>query len=154
VSGAGQDVDQASSTVTWGDVAHRQARPALWRVWVGLFGGAASWAVQLIANYALVAHFCHPKEVPLSAPAFGGTRSVVIAISAVLLAAAVASWMVAWRTWRHTAPADTAGTPMTGGGGWGHFAALAGLFVGAIFCFAIAMNAVPAFIGAVCAGPS
>jgi hypothetical protein len=140
-----------AATITWTDVTQRQPRPALWRVWVGLFGGAAAWALQLIANYAMVAHFCYPKHVPLGAPAFGGTRAVVIVISLVLLASGIASWIVALRTWRQTAPVDSPDAATTGGG-WGHFAALAGVFVGAIFVFALAMNTVPAFVGALCAG--
>lgn len=145
---------RATATVTWDDVTRRQPRPALWRVWVGLFGGATAWAVQLIANYAMVAHFCYPKHTPLGEPAFGATRAVVIAISLVLLAVGVGSWLVALRTWRRTAAVDSPDARTTGGGGWGHFAALAGVFVGAIFVFALAMNAVPAFIGALCAGAS
>jgi Co/Zn/Cd efflux system component len=112
---------------------HRVAFAALW---FGLFGAPVIWSIQLMLNYALVAHACYPASEPLSAPVFGGLRATVLAASAVALVIALAAGATAWRSWRATRQEHHRT----------RFMALAGMLVSGLFLLGVIMNSIPLFI--------
>jgi hypothetical protein len=112
---------------------HRRA------LWFGLFGAPAAWAVQLISNYALLAHFCFPTTTPLSAPTFGGTRAVAIVVTAVLLIVAIVALLTSLRSARMTGETDATDA----GPGRVRFMARASVLVSGIFVYGILMAALP-----------
>jgi hypothetical protein len=115
-------------------------------LWFGLFAAPAAWALQLISNYALLAHFCYPRNTPLSSPDFGGTRAVAIVVSAALLVVAVLALLTAIRSWRMTKqPANSAAAAGDEARGVGRvrFMAQAGVLVSGIFVYGVVMAAVP-----------
>jgi hypothetical protein len=128
-----------------GDVAP----PALW---FGLFGAPAAWSVQLLVNYALVAHACFPKSEPLASPALGGLHAIVLGTSFAALAIALAAAVTAGRSLRgsrHESHGGNGALLEVGEGRTG-FMALAGVLVSGVFLLGIAMNAIPLFLVSPC----
>lgn len=117
------------------------------RLWFGLFGAPAAWAVQLIVNYALIAHACYPATVPLARPVISGARGISFAVAAACLGVACCAAWVAWRS-----VADARREPANGGAAAGRerFMARAGLIVSVLFTFAVLMAATPIFARGAC----
>jgi hypothetical protein len=137
------------------DPAPSQHLVSLWRLWFGLFAAPAAWAIQLISNYALLAHFCFPADKPLAAPTFSGVRVAAITISAALLLVALTALFVANRA-RHATHSETRNEKGQGerqrereknGADVGHgrtrFMAMAGILVSGIFIYGILMAGLP-----------
>lgn len=127
-----------------------------WRLWYGLFGAPTIWSIQLIADYALVAHFCYPGNVPIGQPTFGGTRAVGLVVAVVALLVSIGSLLVALASWRETRESHGGETRegayggatarervLEVGEGRARFMALSGVFVSGIFIFAVLMTALP-----------
>jgi hypothetical protein len=122
-------------------------------LWFGLFGAPAAWSLQLLVSYALVAHGCYPRSVPLTAPLVGGVRTIALVASLAALAVGLAAGATAWRSWRascHEHRGDHSAL-LEIGEGRTRFMALAGMLVAAVFLLAIVMNAVPLFLVPACA---
>ena len=140
-----------------GHAAPHRDRIGLPMLAFGLFGGAAAWAVQLISNYALMAHFCYPLQTPEASPTFGGVRAVAIVISAVLLVVAVLALLVAIRSFnvtRHeieTNEGKEHHETAEVGEGRTRFLAMAGILVSGIFVYGVVMAGVPLISMPVCA---
>lgn len=122
-------------------------------LWFGLFGAPAAWAAQLISNYALMAHFCYPRDTPLASPTFGAVRAVAIVISALLLLVGVAALAVALRSWNamrsprraeHQPPMEIAEARTL-------FMATAGILVSGIFVYGLIMAGIPLITMPACA---
>jgi hypothetical protein len=128
--------------------APAEHRVALAALWFGLFGAPTIWSIQLMLNYALVAHACYPASEPLSAPVFGGLRGTVIAASVVALAIALSAAATAWRSWSATRHEHHGGEEalLEVGEGRTRFMALAGLLVSGLFILGVIMNSIPLFI--------
>lgn len=123
--------------------------PALW---FGLFGAPTAWALQTIAGYSLVAHYCYPSDTPLRAPTFGAARGVGFAVSAVVLAVvllALATAFHSWRELRHGHDAEHHELAEVGEGR-ARFMAFAGILLGFVFLFAVLMNALPLITNSLC----
>lgn len=123
--------------------------PALW---FGLFGAPAAWSLQLLVNYALVAHACFPKSEPLAAPVVGGLQAIVLGAGFAALAIALAAEATAWRSWRasrHESRGGHGGLLEVGEGRTG-FMALGGVLVSGVFLLGIVMNAIPLFLVSPC----
>jgi hypothetical protein len=125
--------------------------PPLWRLWFGLLGAAAAWALQLVASYTLVAHACFPGAMPVGTPVIPGARVLALVMGAAALGLGVAALLVALGAWRETRPpvgaereSGRAGERRSG------FMALAGMFTSTVFIIAIVMNAFPLFVGPLC----
>ena len=139
-----------------GHAAPRRHKVALPLLAFGLFGGALAWALQLISNYALMAHFCYPDDTPIAAPTFGGVRALSIVISAVLLVVAVLALAVAIHSW--TVTRDEARVKHTSahhetaevGEGRTRFLAMAGILVSGIFVYGVLMAGVPLISMPIC----
>ena len=122
------------------------------RLWFGLFGAPAAWALQLIANYAIVAHACYPATVPLAHPVIASAHGLAIAISFACLLVAVSALLAARGSVRQTSdvgrstPADTRDARP----GRTHFMAVAGLIVSVLFTFAVLMSSLPLFARPAC----
>ena len=131
-------------TLVGGHAALRpEPRPplvGLARLWFGLFGAPAAWALQLIASYAIVAHFCFPHTTPVTSPTFGGTHSVAIVVSAALVVVAVLALVVSIRATRATRSDEDAGDVRAGRA---RFMARAGVLVSGIFVYGTIMAALP-----------
>ena len=136
--------------------APHRGRVALPLLWFGLFGAPIAWALQLISNYALMAHFCYPQATPEAAPTFGGVRAIAILISAILLVVGVAALIASLYAWRATkderrilatsAHHETAEI----GEGRTRFMAISGTVVSAIFVWAVIMAGVPLVAMPIC----
>jgi len=120
-----------------------QSAAGLGALWFGLFAAPAAWALQLISNYALLAHFCYPRSTPLSSPSFGGTRATAIVVSAALLAVAALALLVAIRSWRATRRSGVHDESAGIGEGRVRFMAQAGVLVSGIFVYGVVMAALP-----------
>ncbi len=117
-----------------------------------MFGGPFVWALQSIADFALVAHFCYPNDTPVATPTFGGVRAVGLAVSVVCLLVAVAALFTALRAWgvtRHGHEGEHREVAEVGEGR-ARFMALAGILVSGIFVYAVLMNALPLVTMPVC----
>jgi hypothetical protein len=134
--------------------APAEHRVALAALWFGLFGAPTIWSIQLMLNYALVAHACYPASEPLSAPVFGGVRGTVIAASVVALAIALGAAATAWRSWRATRQEHRGGEAalLEVGEGRTRFMALAGMMTSATFLLVILAHAATLLFVAPCAG--
>lgn len=129
----------------------RQTTHSRW-LWFALFGGPAAWSIQLLVNYPLAAHFCYPRNVPLSAPTFGGLWTTLIVVNVLMLfttLAAGAAAIVIWRSARDGAAAPHDPVLESGTGRVRYMAYAAMLFSG-LFLIAILMSAMPLFIVPVC----
>ncbi len=129
----------------------RQTALSRW-LWFAVLGGPAAWSIQLLVNYPLAAHFCYPRNVPLSKPTFGGLWTALITVNAIMLLttlAAGAAAIVIWRSARDqaTGPHDPV---LESGAGRVRYMAYAGMLVSGLFLFAILMSGLPLFIVPVC----
>jgi hypothetical protein len=126
---------------------HRHAR-SLGALWFGLSGAPLLWSVQLMANYALVAHACFPSSIPLATPLFGGLWTLVLVISLVAAAVSLAAGATAWRSWRSTEAERPGGHEhlLETGAGRTRFMALAGMLVSGLFLIGVIMNTIPLFL--------
>ena len=110
-------------------------------LWFGLFGAAGAWTVQLIANYAIAAHGCFPRMVPLTRPVWGQATLTIslVAISIFAIVAAVAALLAACISWRRTS--DEMGGKshwlLETGEGRTRFMAAAGMMASSVFLLAI-----------------
>lgn len=135
-----------------GHAAPRRGLVPLWKLWFGIFGGPVVWAIQLIVDYALVAHFCYPNDTPVASSSFGGVRAVAIAVSVLCLVVAVAALFTALHSWsvtRHGHEGEHREVAEVGEGR-ARFMAVAGLLVSGIFIYGVLMNALPIVTLPVC----
>lgn len=71
-------------------------------LWLGLFGAPVLWSLQLLANYAAIAHGCSPAPDGHAALSVGGLRAAVWMVTVVAAAGAAAAGLAAWRAWQRT----------------------------------------------------
>jgi hypothetical protein len=124
-----------------GHPAPARHRVSKFVLWFGLFGAAAAWNIQLIVNYAVAAHACYPRYVPLPIPAYGETAFSVplIVVSIAALVIGVAGLFCAIAGWRTTS-AETGGGShwlLDTGEGRTRFMAAAGIMTSSVFLLAI-----------------
>ncbi|MEO7043089.1 MAG: hypothetical protein ABI035_12570 [Gemmatimonadaceae bacterium] len=110
-------------------------------LWFGLFGAAAAWSVQLIANYAIAAHGCFPRLVPLTEPVFGQATLTLWLVAISIFATVVGALAVvaALVSWRRTSD-ETGGEAhwlLETGEGRTRFMAAAGMMASSVFLLAI-----------------
>ena len=106
----------------------------------------------MLVNYPLAAHFCYPRDVPLSEPTFGGLWTVLLAVNLLMLLVTLAAGATAFVRWR-AARDRTEGSHdpvLESSQGLGRFMAYAGMLVSALFLMAVLMSAMPLFIMPVC----
>jgi formate hydrogenlyase subunit 3/multisubunit Na+/H+ antiporter MnhD subunit len=106
-------------------------------LWFGVFGAAVAWSLQELVGYAVVARSCLPRAAG-EGPA--GALGATTALSVGLLLVGAAAGLVAYRTWRRTAP----GRP--------HFMALSGVLVSGLFGLGLLANLVVLFLVSPCGG--
>ena len=128
--------------------APHRGRVPLWALWAGLFGGPLLWSVQLLANYAFVAHSCYPTSMPRTTPTFGGVWGLALGISIVALVGTAAAGLVALRSWRATRDekAGAAASLLDTAEGRTRFMAMTGLVLSGIFLLAVLANGLPLFM--------
>lgn len=100
--------------------------------WAGLLAGPAALAINLEASYALAAWTCSAGTGP------------IVALSAVLLATALAGAFLSWRAWHalpQQVPLDdsTSRQPIA-------LVAAAGVFLGCLFALVIALQGSAALV--------
>jgi hypothetical protein len=123
---------------------------ALGTLWFGLFGAAAAWSVQTVANYVVASHTCFPRLYPLATPTIGRAALwwIVVIVSLVALVIGVLGGLAALRSWRATRE-ETGGHAhwaLETGEGRTRFMASAGLVTSGIFIIAILVNAASAVL--------
>lgn len=134
-----KDVDKNADSPSHPAPLRDQASPFL--LWFGLFGAAAAWSVQLIANYAIAAHGCFPRLVPLSEPIWGQATLTLwlVAISVVAILVGILALVAAFVSWRRTS--DEMGGEvhwlLETGEGRTRFMAAAGMMASSVFLLAI-----------------
>lgn len=130
--------------------ARQTVRPR--SLWFGLFGGPAAWSVQLLINYSVTAHFCYPKNIPLSEPSFGGMWMIAAVVNALMLLVTLSAGATAITSWR-SARDEMVGSHnalLEDGTGRIRFMAYAGMLVSGLFLLALIMSAMPLFIVPAC----
>jgi hypothetical protein len=78
----------------------RGAPVGLAPLWFGLLGGPVAWTLQLLVDYPLVAHYCFPDAAKRIVPTIDSLHLLVIIVSALALAVAIAALLTALRGWR------------------------------------------------------
>ncbi len=78
----------------------RGAAVGLVALWFGLLGGPVAWTLQLLVDYPLVAHYCFPDAAKRIVPTIDSLHLLVIVVSVLALALAVAALFTAVRSWR------------------------------------------------------
>ena len=121
-------------------------------LWFGIFGAPAAWALQIIANYALVSHFCFPRDRPLLTPTFEALRATAIVVSVIVIGVVLLAMTTAVRSWHATRHGHDAEHHelLEVGEGRARFMAFAGVLLSAVFLFAVLMNALPLITNAMC----
>jgi hypothetical protein len=139
-------------TMTIAHPAPRRSLVPLPRLWFGIFGAPAAWALELIAGYSLVAHYCYPRDVPLDTPPFGALHLTGIIISLVLLLVALAALATAVQSWRDTRHGHDAEHHelLEVGEGRARFMAFGGVLLSVMFLFALIMSALPLVTNSLC----
>jgi hypothetical protein len=85
-----------------GHPAPARGNVALWALWFGFLGAPLGWTLQSLANTAIASHGCYPSLYPLNAPATGGMRGILFAISVVAIVLGVAALAMSFSSWRRT----------------------------------------------------
>ena len=116
---------------------------AQWRgklaLWTGVLGGPLAWALQMQAGYALVRFSCPRHWLSI----------IHHAVTLLLLAAAVACTVVAWREWQRVGR----GKPQSAEGGVAgrsRFLAVLGIFDSGLFSLVIFAQWLPLFFLSPC----
>ena len=78
----------------------RGAPVGLGPLWFGVLGGPVAWTLQLLVDYPLVAHYCFPDAAKRIVPTIDSLHLLVIIVSALALAVAIAALLTALRSWR------------------------------------------------------
>jgi hypothetical protein len=121
-------------------------------LWFGIFGAPVAWALELIAGYSLIAHYCYPRDVPLDTPPYGALRVTGMIVCIVLVLVGVAALGTAihsWRLMRHGHPAEHHEL-LEVGEGRARFMAFGGVLLSVMFLFALIMSALPVFTNSLC----
>ncbi|MBI4496434.1 MAG: hypothetical protein HY689_00830 [Chloroflexi bacterium] len=119
-------------------------------LWFGLFGGHAAWTLQLIVNYFLASLACQPQAPDFAMLGVNGYAILMVLVSAVTGAVALAATVVAFRRWRWSG----------GNGGWAAeparwpgFVALAGFLLSGLFFVVIVAGGMVNLFLAPCIAP-
>lgn len=145
--GMKQGRERASGSAEPHPAPHRGNVPPA-ALWFGLSGAPAVWSIQLMVNYATVAHSCYPRAVPLSTSIFGALWATVLAVNLLTLAGALAAGGTALWTW-HRTKSEKEGRKealLEVGEGRTRFMAFAGILVSALFLIGILFNAATLFV--------
>jgi hypothetical protein len=115
-------------------------RPAV--LWFGVFAAPLFWSIQELVSYALIAHACYPRSVPLAAPASGRAETLAIAAGVIAFIVAAIGGVTALRIWRATRVKGEDGeeTPRDVAEARTSFMGFAGLLLSTVFLLAIALN--------------
>jgi hypothetical protein len=121
-------------------------------LWFGLFGAPAAWSVQLMLNYALVAHACFPAMSPRATPLYGALWVVQLVASIAAALVAVLAGITALRGWRRSREEHHGGHEvlLERGEGRTRFMVVSGIMLSTIFLFGIVMSALPLFLVSPC----
>lgn len=79
--------------------ARDAASVGLGALWFGLLAAPLAWSAQLMVDYALIAHACFPDAAMRDVPILASARTIVLAVSALAILAAVAGIVVATRSY-------------------------------------------------------
>ncbi len=135
-------------------VEQRDTEPRLRRVaWllVALAAGPATWALQLVAGYALSSYACFPHDVAArQAPPPGWSAEVAILLTVNLVCLALDVAAVAYCVRRLAGGGGNGSEPREVRRGRTRFLALCGVMAGLIFAGAIALNTANIFMVPTC----
>lgn len=121
-------------------------------LWFGIFGAPVAWALELISGYSLIAHYCYPRDVPLSTSPYGALRLTGMIVCIVLVLVGVAALFTSihsWREMRHGHDAEHHEV-LEVGEGRARFMAFGGVLLSTMFLFALIMSALPVFTNSLC----
>jgi F0F1-type ATP synthase membrane subunit c/vacuolar-type H+-ATPase subunit K len=121
-------------------------------LWFGIFGAPAAWALEVIAGYSVIAHYCYPRDSPLSTPTFDATRLTGFIVCVVLILVGLAALVTAIHSWRETRHGHDAEHHelLEVGEGRARFMAFGGVLLSTMFLFALIMSALPVFTNSLC----
>jgi hypothetical protein len=121
-------------------------------LWFGIFGAPAAWALEVIAGYSVIAHYCYPRDSPLSTPTFDATRLTGFIVCVVLILVGLAALVTAIHCWRETRHGHDAEHHelLEVGEGRARFMAFGGVLLSTMFLFALIMSALPVFTNSLC----
>lgn len=139
-------------TTTVAHPAPRRGIVPLRTLWFGIFGAPMAWAAELIVGYAVISHYCYPRDVPLSSPTFDGTRLTGLIVCIVLVLVGVAALVTSIHSWRETRHGHDAEHHelLEVGEGRARFMAFGGVLLSTMFLFALIMSALPVITNSLC----
>ena len=138
--------------MTMAQPAPRRGIVPLPTLWFGIFGAPVAWALEVIAGYSLIAHYCYPRDVPLSTPPYGALRLTGMIVCIVLVLVGVAALVTSIHSWRETRHGHDAEHHelLEVGEGRARFMAFGGILLSTMFLFALLMSALPVFTDSLC----
>lgn len=121
-------------------------------LWFGLFAAPFVWSVQIIVDYALLAHSCYPGRLPIPTGWVGAAWTISLIVSIVSLIVAVIAAVTAFRSWRRTEGEHTGSESalLEVGEGRTRFMAFAGILLSVLFLLGIVLNGIPLFVVPAC----
>jgi hypothetical protein len=110
-------------------------------LWFGLVGAPALWSVQVMAGFAIAAHGCFPRTLPLASPTLD-VRALTLLITIVATLVAIAAGATALASWRRVTHDVRAGdrVMLAAEADRTRFMAFSGILMSALFLLAIALS--------------
>ena len=130
---------------------HRH-RVSLGALFFGLSAAPVAWNAQLLFGFALSAHACYPRDVPLALPIWNDLWWILMIINVVGIVLAIAGGLVAFRSWRRTfdeAP-GSAHQLLDTGEGRTRFLAMLGVLTSVLFVLALLFATAVDFVVPLC----
>lgn len=109
-------------------------------LWFGLFGAPALWSVQVMSGFAITAHGCFPRALPLASPTLD-VRAFALLITIVAALGAIAAGLTAHASWRRvTHECVSSHATLDAEAERTRFMAFSGILVSVLFLLAIALS--------------
>jgi hypothetical protein len=118
---------------------------------LGIAAGPAAWSLQLLAKYALTAHYCFPGDIPHAQmpSGLGWVWPLMVAIDGVALLTAAAGAAMSLRHWRITRE-EAGGRMFAVAEGRARFLAVWGMLTGSGFILAILIDLIALLLVPLC----
>lgn len=132
--------------------APQRAHVGPWLLGFVIGGAPAAWAIQILINYGWASYVCFPRNTPSPTPLVSGTWWILLVVSLIALAIAVAAGLLAYRAWRRTRHerSGESGRLLETGEGRTRFMAGSGLFISTGFVVLLIFNLLTIFIVPLC----
>jgi hypothetical protein len=134
--------------------APKREQVSLLALWIGLLAAPLGWSLLVMLGFALSAHACFPRDVPLASPIWQSIWLFLLAIVLIAAFVGIVGDLVAFRSWRRTRDEKPgrADRLLASGEGRTRFLAMSGLLVSTLFILAVGFEAIALFLSPLCEG--